>query len=107
MELDMRAGVIFLEKGRFASLHDAQGSRIRCLAGSVWITQENDTRDTVLKAGDEFVLDRPGLALLSACGHASVAVADPGREEVAATDAAPVRRRPRGPALGGWSDVRA
>jgi hypothetical protein len=39
---------------------------VRCLAGSLWITQDGDTDDVVLKAGECFVLDRRGLALVSA-----------------------------------------
>jgi hypothetical protein len=48
---------------------DIRGGRglvVRCLAGALWITQDGDTDDIVVKAGQCFVLDRPGLALVSA-----------------------------------------
>jgi hypothetical protein len=36
------------------------------LRGVLWITQSNDTEDIVISDGQSFVLDRPGLALVSA-----------------------------------------
>ena len=47
-------------------IRNGQGLAVRCLAGSLWITQDGDTDDVVLKAGECFVLDRRGLALVSA-----------------------------------------
>jgi hypothetical protein len=41
----------------------------------VWITQANDFEDIVIHDGESFVLDRPGLALVSApVGPAHVAI---------------------------------
>jgi len=47
-------------------IHDGQGLRVSCLHGVLWITQSNDTDDIVVRDGQSFVLDRPGLALISA-----------------------------------------
>ena len=47
-------------------IRNGQGLAVRCLAGSLWITQDGDTDDVVLEAGECFVLDRRGLALVSA-----------------------------------------
>jgi hypothetical protein len=47
-------------------IRNGQGLVVRCLDGALWITQDGDTDDVVLKAGDCFVLDRRGLALVSA-----------------------------------------
>jgi hypothetical protein len=40
--------------------------------GSVWLTQERDGRDHLLKSGDSFRLDRPGTALISPLGKGAV-----------------------------------
>jgi Protein of unknown function (DUF2917) len=59
-------------------IRDGRGLTVRCLAGSLWITQYGDTDDVVLEAGECFVLDRPGLALVSApIGPATVVVENP------------------------------
>ena len=47
-------------------IRNGQGLAVRCLAGSLWITQDGDSDDVVVKAGECFVLDRRGLALVSA-----------------------------------------
>lgn len=50
------------------------GWTINALNGSVWLTQDGDIRDIVLQAGDSFVLDRNGPALLSPLGDAHLRV---------------------------------
>ena len=47
-------------------IRNGQGLVVRCLAGALWITQDGDTDDVVVNAGQCFVLDRHGLALISA-----------------------------------------
>ena len=47
-------------------IHGGQGLVVRCLAGALWITQDGDTDDVVVTAGQCFKLDRRGLALVSA-----------------------------------------
>lgn len=39
--------------------------RVRCVSGILWITQEGDIRDIILKPGDEFTITHRGVALIS------------------------------------------
>lgn len=48
------------------NIHDGEGLTVACLDGLLWITQANDSDDIVVHDGQSFVLDRPGLALVSA-----------------------------------------
>jgi Protein of unknown function (DUF2917) len=57
-------------------IHGGQGLVVRCLAGSLWITQEGDTDDVVVQAGQCFRLDRRGLALVSAPVAAATVVVE-------------------------------
>ena len=57
-------------------IRDGQGLAVRCLSGALWITQDGDTDDIVLKAGQCFELDRPGLALVSAPVSAATLVVE-------------------------------
>jgi hypothetical protein len=47
-------------------IRNGQGLRVGCLRGVLWITQSNDSDDIIVQDGQSFVLDRPGLALISA-----------------------------------------
>lgn len=58
-------------------LNDAAGWTVACVRGGVWITQEVDSRDIFLDAGDSFTLDRAGLALVLAVRNAAVAIRPP------------------------------
>jgi hypothetical protein len=64
-----------LNTGELFSVRDGRGFTVTCLEGAVWITQSNDARDIALAAGQAFVLDKPGLALVCAsAGPATLAV---------------------------------
>jgi hypothetical protein len=60
----MQYGAIGLHRGELLRLRDAGGHFLGVVAGTVWITQENDTQDRVLSAGEHFRFDRGGLALV-------------------------------------------
>lgn len=62
---------IDLQPGKALRMQDARGRRIAVLQGHVWLTQDGDPRDVVLSAGEEFILDRPGLAVLTALDGAA------------------------------------
>jgi len=53
------------------SLIVRRGSEIRCLEGMLWITQEGDFRDYILKAGDTFKTNRKGKVVLQALNRSS------------------------------------
>ena len=66
--------LVQLNERQLLQIHDGIKHTIRCCSGTVWITQEADPRDTVLKAGDGLTLNCPGLALVSALTDAVIAV---------------------------------
>ena len=60
MALDPGGGAFQLERRQNLTLRDALGWTVHAVTGEVWITQDWDTRDVVLEAGQSFVIDRPG-----------------------------------------------
>lgn len=66
---------IKLSKNSFFKLTgDSRGVSIRSVAGSIWVTVENDSRDYVLKQGDEFVVNKKGSVIVEALTNAAVAI---------------------------------
>lgn len=56
------------------TLADAIGSVVTVRSGSVWITQEREAVDHVVRAGERFRIDRGGRTVLQAFGEAEVSV---------------------------------
>lgn len=71
-----RHDTVSLEPRAVHRIANGLGRQVTCLSGEAWITQTNDRRDIILEAGDSFVLDRPGLALVFAFGATTVAIGD-------------------------------
>jgi Protein of unknown function (DUF2917) len=66
---------LHLASREIVNIHDGAGLLVRSLHGVLWITQEDDSDDIVLEDGESFVLDRPGLALVSAiAGPADIVI---------------------------------
>ena len=57
----------------------ARGARVACIAGEVWITEDGRQDDVVLKAGENTVLGRAGLAMITPFGSADVEIEFPER----------------------------
>jgi hypothetical protein len=57
-------GSIALNRGETLRVRDAAGRYLGVVSGAVWLTQEDDTRDHVVRAGEHFRFDRGGLALV-------------------------------------------
>lgn len=99
-----------LTRDQGVRIANALGTRIECRSGALWITLDNDPRDVLLDAGQWFVLDSPGDAIVQAIlGPAEVAVMQ-GCNDAAAPR---VQRKPPVPFLHGlraalrWNSVGA
>ena len=51
---------IDLERGEAASLLHAEGNTLRCVRGTLWVTEDNGGGDVVLDTGDSYALTRRG-----------------------------------------------
>ena len=63
---------IELPKGKYLRLREGGGSTVTAREGSVWITEQDNPRDVVLRPGQSFTLGRRGLALVEAFSDASI-----------------------------------
>jgi hypothetical protein len=63
-----------LVSGELVTLDGARGTTLRVTRGRLWLTQEHDTRDIILEAGDVFTIDRRGRTVIEAQVGTSVCV---------------------------------
>ena len=82
---------IALEARTVHRIDNGKGIQVTCVKGVVWVTQEHDSRDIILAAGQSIVLDRRGLAVVLAFKHALITVGAALHLPVPANAPAPVR----------------
>jgi len=90
--------VLTLAHGDLVDMNDSRGTTVRVTRGTIWLTQEHDTQDVVLRAGDVWTIERQGLTLIEAQGSAQVCVVGAGSRATAA--------RNRDAGLGEWLRTR-
>jgi hypothetical protein len=66
---------IDLPRGKYLRIREGAGSTVTAHGGSVWITEQDNPRDVVLRPGQSFTLGRRGLALVEAFSDAAVSFA--------------------------------
>jgi hypothetical protein len=72
------SGVQLAKEGLFA-IRDGRSTRIVCETGSLWITQEGDSRDSVISAGESFTIGHQGLTILTALEPSRLEILEPDR----------------------------
>src|SRR5436305_7465566 len=70
---------VHLNARELLPIEDGAGLEVKALQGDLWITQAGDPEDTIVHGGESFVLDRPGLALVTALLGPAILVVQPGR----------------------------
>ena len=87
MILHAKHAVIDLAYRQIAPMADAAGTRIDCVRGRLWITEQGCADDVVLEAGESYVIARAGVVVLQALRAALVGVGAPAvrRPELAAS----------------------
>ena len=65
-------GRLAIASGNTLRVDAGKGMLVYVWHGAVWLTQERDPRDHLLKSGESFRLDRAGTTLLSPLGDGAV-----------------------------------
>lgn len=63
-----------LKERELLCIADSARREVKCLRGTLWITQEGDREDRVICGGESFILDRPGLSLVTAMRGAALLI---------------------------------
>ena len=74
MKFDLDQSTIQLAEGKLISLPDAKGSTVAVLWGSIWLTQDGDSRDYEVNTGESFTIRGDGLVVISAFENTALTV---------------------------------
>jgi len=85
MNIDLNDAIVRLNPHNSFQMRDARGACIHVHWGDLWITQEGDRKDHIVKAGESFAISNSGTALLSALNEAGVSVMKKCSESAVAT----------------------
>jgi len=66
--------IIELDAQEVVKLPDVRSATLRVTRGTLWITQEDDPQDVVLRDGDSWVVERDGLTIVEAQNEASFCI---------------------------------
>ena len=58
--------IVELAAREVVTLPDMRSATLRVTRGTLWITQEDDTQDVVLRTGDNWAVERNGLTVVEA-----------------------------------------
>jgi hypothetical protein len=76
MDISLKDTRLTLARDGLIALRDAHGTRIACLEGSLWITQECSIKDEVLAAGKVLRLRHDGLTIVTALEPSALVLSD-------------------------------
>ena len=68
MHIELKTGAVRLGPNQTLRVVDGAGSTVCAMEGSVWITEENQPRDIVLKPGTCYRRRERGVAIVNALG---------------------------------------
>lgn len=74
MNIELNQDGLCLKRNQVVKVRGGIGHSIVCDSGTVWVTQNGDPRDIILRAGKSFTIDRNGLALVQAFEPSSISI---------------------------------
>ncbi len=77
MDVALHASTLTLARDRLIALRNADGTVVRCLDGSLWITEGRGSEDVILGPGESFAISGAGLTLVTALDHARFRLCEP------------------------------
>jgi hypothetical protein len=77
MNIALDASTLSLARDGLIAVRDGKGTRVRCISGNVWITEDHSSRDTIVGPGESFTIRRAGLTLIMALQPATLQLCEP------------------------------
>ena len=77
MQIDINCSTFTLGVNGMLTVQDGNGARIVCRSGSLWVTQEGETKDWVVGPDDDLTIRRSGRTVVTALEAASLTLIPP------------------------------
>lgn len=74
MNIQLNQNGLCLKRNQVVTVRGGIGHSIVCDSGIVWVTQEGDPRDIILRAGESFAIDRSGPTLVQAFEPGAISI---------------------------------
>ncbi|MEO8005040.1 MAG: DUF2917 domain-containing protein [Betaproteobacteria bacterium] len=66
MQIDISSSTLTLSPSSVLAVQEGAGTRVLCRTGCLWVTQEGEVKDSVVRAGEVLTIHRPGRTVISA-----------------------------------------
>ncbi|HVY07178.1 MAG TPA: DUF2917 domain-containing protein [Burkholderiales bacterium] len=76
MQLEIKASTVTLSRESLMAIQDAPGTRVLVRAGTVWVTQEGESKDSVVRTGEVFTIRMPGRTIISTLEASTLSLID-------------------------------
>jgi hypothetical protein len=80
MRVELNQNRLCLERKKVMKVAGGIGHTVVCHSGIVWVTQDGDARDILLRAGETFTFDSEGPALLQAFEPGAISIVQAKRQ---------------------------
>ena len=80
MNIALDSSILHLERDGLIAVRDGRGTRVTCVSGTLWITQDHDTHDNIIGSGESLTIDYTGLTLLTALEPTELQLAEPSED---------------------------
>ena len=77
MQIELNSSTLNLSPAGVIAVQDGAGTRVLCLSGILWVTQEGELKDSIVRPGDVLTLRKPGRTVISALEAASMTLMGP------------------------------
>ena len=80
MNIALDSSILHLERDGLIAVRDGRGTRVTCMSGTLWITQDHDAHDNLIGSGETLVIDYAGLTLLTALEPTDLQLTEPSED---------------------------
>src|SRR3954469_10317798 len=77
VHIELNSSTVTLSPASVIAVQDGAGSRVLCRSGILWVTQEGELKDSIVRAGEVLTLRKPGRTVIGALEAASLTLTGP------------------------------